>query len=150
MKRSVCSNRVDDSKSIGVPENCRALVIEDHPILGQLLKDLLLVIGYEVRLTTTGQAAIEQWQRWQPHIILVDLLLPDLDGYEVTRYIRQTQRSFSPTIVAISAHGFKQSRDSAIAAGCDDFVSKPFMIETLLEKLGQNSCSLRQFDAQEV
>lgn len=142
MKRA-CLNHVDDSTIVGDPENCRALVVEDDPILGQLLKDLLLFSGYEVQLVATGQAALQQWQRWQPHIILVDLRLPDLDGCDVIRQIRQTDRS-PTTIVGISAYGLKQSRDSAIAAGCDDFVAKPFLIETLLEKLGQNSCSLRQ------
>jgi PAS domain S-box-containing protein len=125
---------------IGQP-NYRILVVEDKSENSQLLVDLLEPIGFEVQVATNGEEAIATYQTWFPHLIWMDLRLPILDGYAATREIRLLERENTPqgktAIVALTGSVFEEERAVAIAAGCDDFVRKPFRAETILEKISQ-------------
>ncbi|MBW4621381.1 MAG: response regulator [Cyanosarcina radialis HA8281-LM2] len=121
--------------------NYRILVVEDKLENSQLLVDLLEPIGFEVRVATNGEEAIAIYQTWSPHLIWMDLRLPILDGYAAAREIRLLERENSPhgktAIVALTGSVFEEERAVALAAGCDDFVRKPFRTETILEKMSQ-------------
>ncbi|BAY79369.1 two-component hybrid sensor and regulator (plasmid) [Nostoc linckia NIES-25] len=127
----------------------RILVVDDSTDSRLVLIKILRSIGFVVEEAANGQEAIALWEQWQPHLILMDMRMPIMDGYEATKIIktREIQRrqnilqcfvSHSHTIIiALTAHAFEEQREAMMAAGCDDFINKPFREEELLEKLQQ-------------
>jgi signal transduction histidine kinase/DNA-binding response OmpR family regulator len=117
----------------------RILIVDDHPENRQLLVKLLRPLGFHLQEASNGQAAIRTWQSWSPHLILMDMRMPVMDGYEATRAIRAHQTAASPPlppiILALTASAFESERETVLAAGCDDFIRKPFKDEFLLEKI---------------
>ncbi len=128
--------------------NYRILVAEDVPANRLLLVKLLSSLGFETREAENGQDAIAIWQQWHPHLIFMDMRMPVMNGYEATRKIKQfyqNNRDFpinfplttAPAIIALTASAFSEQRQQTLAAGCDDFVSKPFRREVILETLAK-------------
>jgi CheY-like chemotaxis protein len=120
----------------------KLLVVEDEAANRQLLVKLLQPLaaptgnqGFEVREATNGQEAIEVWQTWQPHLILMDMRLPVMDGHEATRRIKATSLGQETIIVALTASAFEEDRVAMLAEGCDDFVRKPFQEAAIFDKL---------------
>lgn len=132
----------------------RILVVEDQWENSQLLAKLLTPLGFELRCAKDGKAGIALWQQWQPHLILMDLRMPVMDGVKATQTIRaiecdQAKAQRKPTrlgqsgfnrtkIIALTASPFEETRDNAIAIGCDDFLRKPVQTDLLLEKLAEH------------
>lgn len=119
----------------------RILIAEDQPNNRLLLVQLLESVGFIIKEAIDGQEALELWSSWQPHLILMDLRMPVIDGYIATRTIRQreSQLSYGHTpckIIAITANAFRQDREQILAQGCDDFIAKPFQETDLLQKMG--------------
>jgi two-component system, sensor histidine kinase and response regulator len=96
---------------------------------------LLNQLGLEVREATNGQDAIQIWQDWQPDLTYMDIRMPGLDGYEATKQIRAMEHGQASIIIALTAQASQSDRDLALAAGCNDYISKPFQEETLFLKL---------------
>ncbi|MBD2462837.1 PAS domain S-box protein [Oscillatoria sp. FACHB-1407] len=120
---------------------CRILVVEDQVTNRMLVTRLLSKIGFEVEEATNGEEAIAQYQRWLPHLILMDMQMPVMDGYEATRIIHQWCAEVnqpSPKIVALTASVFEEQRSPILEAGCDDVVSKPFRVKNLLLTIGKH------------
>ncbi len=121
----------------------RILVAEDNKLNRLLLVKSLLPMGFELYEAENGQEAIEGWQSWQPHAILMDMQMPIMAGDEATRWIRQ-QASTSdsslkqPIIIALTASAWEKDRLRSLEAGCDDFLAKPCRRETLLNTLAQH------------
>jgi CheY-like chemotaxis protein len=116
----------------------RVLVVDDAEPSRQLLLKLLRPVGLQVRTATNGQEGIKIWKEWQPHLVWMDVRMPSMDGYEVTRHIRSRvseQKGGNPIIVAVTAGGFAGERAAALAAGCDDFLLKPFRAADVFEML---------------
>ncbi|MFN6564200.1 MAG: PAS domain S-box protein [Nostoc sp. ChiSLP01] len=125
----------------------RILVVDDSTDSRLVLIKILSSIGFVVEEAANGQEAIALWEQWQPHLILMDMRMPIMNGYEATKIIktREIQRrqnilqclvSHTHTIIiALTAHAFEEQREAMIEAGCDDFINKPFREEELLEKL---------------
>ncbi len=111
----------------------RLLVVDDHPTNRYLLVRLLESAGFEVRAAADGEAAVKQAQEWCPHLIWMDLRMPVLDGYAATYQIRALDLTPSPVIIALTSSPFEEERSKILAAGCDDFVPKPFPLETILQ-----------------
>lgn len=117
----------------------RILVVEDQPESRLLLVKLLQRIGLAVREASAGAEALAQWQQWRPHLILLDVQLPGLNGYEVTRQIRAAEQNAQHTVIlALTAQALPRDRQLALAAGCDDYVSKPFQEEILFQKMADH------------
>ncbi len=106
----------------------RLLIVDDMAINRQLLRGLLAPLGCELREADSGKAAIACWQNWQPQLIFMDIRLPDLDGCQVTRRIRQQTGAATrqPAIIAVTASVLSDDRDEILAAGCDELLAKPF------------------------
>ncbi|PSB27186.1 response regulator [Stenomitos frigidus] len=122
---------------------CRILVVDDHPESRQLLVRLLQSLGFEVQEAVNGEAAIACWQTWQPHLIWMDMRMPVLNGFEATKRIRSVETSpdtplQSTIIIALTASAFEEERAKVLAAGCNDFVRKPFREEVILEKIANH------------
>lgn len=115
----------------------RILIADDQPENRNLLTQLLSNIGFETRAVTNGQEAIDLWQTWHPHLIWMDMRMPVMDGYTATRQIRSQVMGQTTVIIALTASAFEEERTSVLAAGCDDFVRKPFHESVIFEKMAE-------------
>ncbi len=114
----------------------RILVVDDVLEIRQLLVNLLESVGLEVRAAENGAVAIAIYQEWLPHLILMDISMPVMDGYEAIRQIRAIPAETSTKIIALTASAFDSDRRTALEAGCDDFVVKPFTEAIVFDKIG--------------
>ncbi|WP_207090699.1 PAS domain S-box protein [Phormidium pseudopriestleyi] len=115
----------------------RILVVDDAFESRLLLKTILKSLGFQVQEAENGQEAIAVYQSWKPHLILMDMQMPVMDGYEATRHIKSTVQGQKTTIVALTASAFEEERKMILNAGCDDFIRKPFQEGFLLETIGK-------------
>jgi two-component system cell cycle response regulator DivK len=113
----------------------RVLVVEDQEDNMQILRDLLSSAGYEVIEADNGEAALAYAATERPDIILMDIQIPIIDGYEVTRRIKADPKLKSIPIIAVTSHAMDGGLEKARAAGCDDFVAKPYSPRALLAKI---------------
>ncbi|AFZ58322.1 PAS domain S-box protein [Anabaena cylindrica FACHB-243] len=125
--------------------NYRILVVDDQALNRLFLVKLLGKLKLEVREAVNGEEAISLWQKWQPHLIYMDIRMPGLDGYEVTKQIRSIEQPDQSTIIiALTAQASnddseeRSHRRLAIEAGCNDYISKPFRAETLFSKMAEH------------
>jgi two-component system sensor histidine kinase/response regulator len=116
----------------------RILIVEDVAENCQLLVKLLVPLGFEVREATNGQEGIALQSTWKPHLILMDMLMPVMDGYEATRHIKQTLEGRETIIIALTASAFDEQRQRILSAGCNDLICKPFREEVLFEKIAHH------------
>src|SRR5438477_10005726 len=114
-----------------VHRKTRLLLVEDLEDSRYMMRQLLEVAGYREVEATDGEEAVTMAWKEKPLLILMDLSLPKLDGLAATRKIRGHRASAKIPIVAVSAHDSPQSRDEALAAGCNEYVTKPIDFEQL-------------------
>jgi two-component system KDP operon response regulator KdpE len=110
----------------------RILIVDDEPNIIGAVAPLLRARGYDVLSAMSGRAALEAIDRDKPDLIVLDLGLPDIDGVEVTRRVRET---LSVPILVLSARSGERDKVSALDAGADDYVTKPFGAEELLARI---------------
>ena len=113
----------------------RVLAVEDQEDNMQILRDLLVSAGYETIEAQNGEQAMEAAAKQRPDLILMDIQIPIIDGYEVTRRIKADPALRSIPIIAVTSHAMADGEAKARAAGCDDFVAKPFSPRQLLAKI---------------
>lgn len=114
----------------------RILVVDDHPDNRLFLVKLLQSVGFEVREAVNGQDAITLNSQWNPHLIWMDLQMPELNGIKATQQIKSEPHS--PVIIALTAQAFAGDEERALAIGCDDYVRKPCNETTIFEKIAQH------------
>ena len=115
----------------------RILVVEDQEDNRQILRDLLASTDYEVMEAENGEEALAAVARQRPDLILMDIQLPILDGYEATRRIKADPALRSIPIIAVTSYALSGDEEKARSAGCDDFVPKPYSPRQLLAKIRQ-------------
>ena len=113
----------------------RILVVEDQADNRRILHDLLTSAGYEIIIAEDGQEALDVVTRERPNLILMDIQLPLLDGYEVTRRIKADPTLRAIPIIVITSYALSGDEAKAKAAGCDAYVAKPFSPRSLLAKV---------------
>jgi two-component system, cell cycle response regulator DivK len=113
----------------------RILVIEDQEDNRQIVRDLMTASGYELIEATTGEEGIEAAAREKPDLILMDIQLPGIDGYEVTRRIKANPKLKKIPIIAVTSYALSGDDKKAFAAGCDGYVTKPYSPRLLLAKI---------------
>lgn len=115
----------------------RMLVAEDDLHSRQLLVQLLESTGFEVAAVSNGQQALERWRTWQPHMLWMDLRMPEMGGLEAAAAIKAEaalgNEYIAPILVAVTANAFDVDRAQALAAGYDDFVAKPYVQQVIFE-----------------
>lgn len=116
----------------------RILVVDDRQEGRDLLAQLLSSVGFETRAAANGQEAIAQWQTWHPHLIWMDMRMPVMDGYKATRQIKAQPEGQATVIVALTASAFEEQQADTLAAGCNDFVRKPFREQVILDKMAEH------------
>lgn len=115
----------------------RILVAEDNPVNRELIREILSDYEYEVIEACNGQEALEKIKQAKPDLVLLDIQMPILDGYDVLRRIRDNPPSPAPRVIAVTAYAMQGDRDRAMAAGFDDYVTKPIDLKTLTRKIGE-------------
>lgn len=112
----------------------RVLVIDDEPEITRALRSILTAHGFESVLAATASEGLEALRRRRPDLLVLDLVLPDQSGLEVTRIIRQ-ELGLELPIVVLSAHGDEESKVQALDLGADDYLTKPFGVNELLARM---------------
>jgi CheY-like chemotaxis protein len=117
------------------PGKLAILVVEDHGSLCDLLSLYLMRHGYHVRTASNGEGALEVLAKEDIHLILLDLMLPRLDGFEVLREIHKTRRDKPPYIIVVSAGASEKDREKVLELGANEYMPKPFHLMRLLERV---------------
>jgi two-component system cell cycle response regulator DivK len=113
----------------------KILVVEDNELNSDMLSQRLKRKGYEIILAVNGEEAIQLAKKSLPHLILMDMGLPVMDGWEATRQLKADPLTQPIPVIALTAHTDPEERRQALAAGCDDYESKPIDFTQLLEKI---------------
>lgn len=113
----------------------KVLVVDDNTDNRQLLSDMLAPLGFDLREAVDGQDALAQAAAWRPDVILMDMRMPVMDGFEAIRRIRATEALREVVVLAISASAFEHNRQQCLEAGADDFLGKPLRLEKLTDLL---------------
>jgi two-component system, cell cycle response regulator DivK len=113
----------------------RILVVEDHEDNRQILRDLLGSVGYEMVEAHDGEAALAMVGAAKADLILMDIQLPGIDGYEVTRRIKADPALKAIPIIVVTSYALSGDEEKARLAGCDDYVAKPYSPRKLLAKI---------------
>lgn len=111
------------------------LVVDDEPAILQMLKMNLGIEGYETILAGDGETAIKRIELEQPDIVLLDIMMPALDGWQVLQRLQEMSLSKSPKVLVVTAKGGERDISKAFELGAVDYVPKPFDIEDLLERV---------------
>jgi two-component system cell cycle response regulator DivK len=115
----------------------KILVVEDHEDNRRIIHDLLTAHGFEVLEAVTGLEGVREAERHKPALILMDIQLPEIDGYEATRRIKAQPDLTHIPIIIITSYALSGDDLKAYSAGCDEYVSKPFSPRDLLTKIRQ-------------
>ncbi len=113
----------------------KILIVEDNPMNLDMLSRRLQRAGYQIVSAENGVLGVEAARREKPDLILMDLSLPEIDGWEATRRIKADPACRHIPIVALTAHALTSDRESALSAGCSDFDTKPVEMARLLTKI---------------
>ena len=113
------------------------LVVDDSEDMRDLLQRLLERAGYHVVLAEDGQASLTQAKLHHPDLVLMDLSLPDMDGWEAVRHLRKMPEFRTTPIIAVTAHVSPQEAERAMAAGCTAHIGKPFETKVLLGEIAR-------------
>ena len=108
------------------------LIVEDNEKNRKLLRDLLLVHGYQSIEAVDGPTGLDMARRHLPDLILMDIQLPGLDGYSVTRQLKEDETTRDIPVVAVTSFAMKGEQDRASEAGCDAYISKPIDIHLVI------------------
>jgi CheY-like chemotaxis protein len=113
----------------------KVLIVEDNEMNRDMLSRRLIRRGFEVVIAVDGGEGVEATQRHRPDIVLMDMSLPVLDGYDATRQIKSLEATRAIPVIALTAHAAVSDREKALAAGCDEYESKPLDLARLIAKI---------------
>ena len=113
----------------------KILLVEDNEMNRDMLSRRLIRKGYEVVMACDGQQGVDMAKSARPDLILMDMSLPVIDGWEATRQVKAEPATQAIPIIALTAHAMTGDRDKALQAGCDDYDTKPVEFPRLLEKI---------------
>jgi len=113
----------------------KILLVEDNEMNRDMLSRRLQKHGFEVVMAVDGEEGVAKAQTEAPALILMDMSLPGIDGWEATRRLKAAPQTQSIPIIALTAHAMTDDRAKALAAGCDDFDTKPVELPRLLSKI---------------
>jgi len=113
----------------------KILLVEDNEMNRDMLSRRLERRGYEVVVAVDGEEGVDKAASESPDLILMDMSLPKIDGWEATRLIREDETRRGLPIIALTAHAMAGDREKALEAGCDDYDTKPVELPRLLEKI---------------
>ena len=113
----------------------KVLLVEDNELNRDMLSRRLIRRGYEVVFAVDGQQGVDLARSEKPDIILMDMSLPVMDGWEATRRVKSDATTRAVPVIGLTSHAMSGDREKAIAAGCDDYDTKPVELERLIGKI---------------
>jgi two-component system OmpR family response regulator len=124
---------VESAGTPGLQPEARLLVVDDEPYIADLLATGLKFVGFEVRTAGTGHQALTVAEEFQPELLVLDVMLPDLDGFEVCRRLREDGRRVG--VVFLTARDATEDKITGLTLGGDDYVTKPFSLEEVVARV---------------
>ena len=118
------------------PAGISLLVVDDDAFIARLLEIECTAAGYDVRTAGSGDRALELAQERCPDLILADVMMPNMDGFELTRQLRMDERTAGTKVILLTARGLSADRLEGFAVGADDYVIKPFDTPDLVARIG--------------
>ncbi|MDP6691891.1 MAG: response regulator [Alphaproteobacteria bacterium] len=115
----------------------KILLVEDNEMNRDMLSRRLARKGFDVAIAEDGQRGVDMAKAEAPDLILMDMSLPVIDGWEATRRIKEAAETAAIPVIALTAHAMASDREKAMQAGCDDYDTKPVELPRLLEKIGK-------------
>ncbi|MCB4755943.1 MAG: response regulator [Elusimicrobia bacterium] len=115
----------------------KILIVEDEPDIAESLKARLRIEKYEVSIAANGQAGVEKARAEKPDLVILDVMLPDIDGYEVCRVLKSEKDTRSIPVLVLTALPHIKDADRAFEVGANDFLNKPYTNERLLAKVNK-------------
>ena len=119
------------------PAGISLLVVDDDAFIVRLLEIELSAAGYDVRTAGSGDRALELAYERCPDLILADVMMPNMDGFELTRQLRMDERTAGTKVILLTARGLSADRLEGFAVGADDYVIKPFDTPELVARIGE-------------
>ncbi len=113
----------------------KILVVEDNQVVVDMMQKILVHLGYDFIAATTGRQGVNMAASQLPDLILLDISLPDMDGFAVARQIRQHPNTHSIPILAATGRAFFEDQEACLQNGCDDYISKPFTPKQLASRI---------------
>lgn len=126
-------------------ENLKILVVDDEKEIGEIIKDFLEIEGYEVILAFDGEEAIESFEKYDPQLVILDIMLPKMDGMKVCRTIRNTS---TVPIIMLSARKHDTDKIIGLGFGADDYITKPFSSGELVARVKSQLRRYTEFSTQ--
>ena len=131
----MCRSDATGRSRTATPLLCRVLIVDDHSDLAEAMSKVLTIWGFQTATAETGRVALEKAQSFHPEVIVLDISLPDMDGYEVASALRGESELAAALFIAISAHDPDARARSAREAGFDHYLVKPVDLGVLLRIL---------------
>ena len=116
----------------------RILVVEDQEDNRRILRDLLTSVGYQIMEVEDGESGVTAAEAQRPDLILMDIQMPIMDGYEATRRIKANPELRAIPIIVVTSYALSGDEDKARAAGCDDYIAKPYSPRQMLAKIKEH------------
>ncbi|MCF8092301.1 MAG: response regulator [Desulfotignum sp.] len=113
------------------------LLVEDEPQNLKLFRDILQFRGYTTIEATDGQQGVDMAKKYLPDLVLMDIKLPVMDGIAATKILKQNEATKDIIIVALTADAMPGDKEKILAAGCHDYISKPFRLHVFIEKINE-------------
>jgi diguanylate cyclase (GGDEF)-like protein len=132
---------VEEGRSVSEPERGsegggeRLLIVDDDPFIARLLEIELAAAGYRVRVANDGQQALDLVRAEPPDLVITDVMMPHVDGFELTRMLRQDARTTGVSVIILTARGLSADKLEGFAIGADDYIVKPFDTPELLARV---------------
>lgn len=115
--------------------NHRILIVDDEPDILEFVGYSLAREGYEVDTAADGRSAVEKASAWRPHLILLDVMMPDMDGFEACRIIRETPGIEDTLVIFLTARGEEDLQVRGFDCGADDYITKPIQLKVLASRI---------------
>ncbi|MCB1754758.1 MAG: response regulator [Gammaproteobacteria bacterium] len=113
----------------------KVLIVDDEPNILLSLEFIVQKSGYSVATAQDGEAALEKIKDWSPDLVLLDINMPKLDGFEVCQLLREDSRWNALKIIMLTAKGRQVEREKGLALGADDYITKPFSTQDVINKI---------------
>jgi DNA-binding response OmpR family regulator len=138
------AQRMKTQSAVSLPKHPTVLIADDNEGLREILMHHLSRQGYRVRTARDGKAALATLAKEEIHVLLLDLQLPELDGFTVLRHVRDERRGPFPYVIVMSGRTSERDKEKAIALAADDYLAKPFFLAHLSARLRAFASHYRQ------
>lgn len=133
MTDNIGEGSIADLANAMLTENAKILVVDDEPEITEIVDAFLTTAGYEVAVENSAHGGIQRAKTFRPHLILLDIMMPGMDGYAVCNMLKQDSTTADIPVVFLTGKDAREDQGRSFKAGCDLFVKKPFSCERLLD-----------------